>query len=472
MTTHDRRRTPAGPGDAATRPSSRTEMATRSETLQHLGARAAAGVEAIHRLLLGAITRWSDGPFLPIAGAAEPPVTVGLPALPQVSRSRLVSVAAAALLPLSLVAPPGAPTTGPAGTPVSGVRGAAGGTSGQTAPAQRAWGPWRGGGGDATLLARRSATSPPLELDEPVGVVPPSTLPPAEEELPEPTPRDEPVAEEGFPEELVPRVTALSDVMGVEYGETVGEQDVREMAEVYGREIGEEVRPIDVRWLEAHHRAKQARLLEELGIDYGDGVGEDDIARAAGEVGVDIEEPVTARDVERVRRVVDAVLEGSRPAPVFARVDDVELRVPSKDSRLVGFHEAAVRGALRLGPQQNVPMRTLGTRNRATPKRSAADIAVEPATPVLSPVTGTVVSVQRYALYGKYPDTRIEIVPASDRSKTVVVLHVSGPIARVGDRVEGGNTVIAERGREFPFASQIDRFVGWGPHVHVEVKPR
>jgi hypothetical protein len=49
---------------------------------------------------------------------------------------------------------------------------------------------------------------------------------------------------------------------------------------------------------------------------------------------------------------------------------------------------------------------------------------------------------------------------------------VEGTHVEVGDRVEGGETVIARTARRFPFRSQVDKETApeaW-PHVHLEVK--
>jgi murein DD-endopeptidase MepM/ murein hydrolase activator NlpD len=422
----------------------------------------------------------SDLPDLPALPALP------RPALPTLGHRRTVSIAAMALVPLSMIAMPTGAGKGSSGgglTPAaSTVRGAADATTGQPAPSD-------GGdtaldsdrGGPAARMADRRAVVPELALDdfgplEREAAAPEGPLRPAKASDPVVEPESEaeplPEPEEGFPEEYVERVAALADVHGFAYGETIGEDHVRRIADAYGREIGEEVEEVDIRWLDSHHRARQADILHELGVEFGEWVGENDIARAGRRVGVVVEEPVTALDVEQVRRAAETTLEQQRPTPVFATVGAVRFRVPSRHLHLIGFHEAAMRGALRMGPQQNAPMRTLPTRNRSTPTRSAADVSVKSGTPVLSPVSGTVVGVDRYALYGKYPDLRIQIVPAGDRSKLVTVLHVTGATVRVGDRVASGETVIAERATKFPFRSQIDRFAGDHPHVHVEIRNR
>ncbi|MDQ3932873.1 MAG: M23 family metallopeptidase, partial [Actinomycetota bacterium] len=54
----------------------------------------------------------------------------------------------------------------------------------------------------------------------------------------------------------------------------------------------------------------------------------------------------------------------------------------------------------------------------------------------------------------------------------VVMIHLRDVRAFAGQRVEAGQTIIAGSANRFPFASQIDRYLGDvpGPHVHIEVK--
>lgn len=154
----------------------------------------------------------------------------------------------------------------------------------------------------------------------------------------------------------------------------------------------------------------------------------------------------------------------------IANVGEVDLRVPSRDELVVGFHEGSLPGTLRLDPvDDGVEMRTMPTRHRPTPSRSAVDVAVEPGSTVLSPVSGEVSRVEPYTLYGSYPDTKVEIEPAADRSKKVTVLHVSEVDVEPGDEVVGGQSEIAGSATQFPFSSQIDEWAGPVPHAHVEV---
>lgn len=177
--------------------------------------------------------------------------------------------------------------------------------------------------------------------------------------------------------------------------------------------------------------------------------------------------------------------------PVFATFEDVSLHLPSEDVLLVGFHEASYDDALAVGPvgdsiaNENRTKFTapptdpegpeyvvLSSRGRPNPATSAVDLVMKDDTPVLSMVTGTVVDVRPYALYGKYPDTRIEIQPEGRPDLRIVVIHVADVGVQVGDYLQAGVTRLAGGPNRFPFASHIDRYFEqerWG-HVHLEVK--
>ncbi len=179
------------------------------------------------------------------------------------------------------------------------------------------------------------------------------------------------------------------------------------------------------------------------------------------------------------------------PPPVFARFEELSLHLPSEDVLLLGYHEASFPDALALTPvgdaiaNENRTKFTapptdpdgpeyivLSSRGRGHPATSAVDLVLRDDTPVLSMVTGTVTDVRPYALYGKYPDTRIEIIPDARPDLRVVVIHVADVGVQAGDHVEAGVTRLAGGPNRFPFASHIDRYFEkdrW-PHVHVEVK--
>jgi biotin carboxyl carrier protein len=113
----------------------------------------------------------------------------------------------------------------------------------------------------------------------------------------------------------------------------------------------------------------------------------------------------------------------------------------------------------------------LASRHRAGAATSAVDISMVHGEEVVSPVTGTVTAVSPYSLYGRTPDVIIEIVPEDRPDQVVRAMHVEGVDVAVGDRVEAGETTLAASARQLPFASQIDRFAGRHPHLHLEVQP-
>lgn len=176
---------------------------------------------------------------------------------------------------------------------------------------------------------------------------------------------------------------------------------------------------------------------------------------------------------------------------VIASADGIELATSSAATRMVGYHQAGSRRALALHPRgspisnRNVgryaaPSPTPGldyailwNRRRGTHPTSAADLAMVPDHPVPSPVSGTVARVRSYALYGRYPDLMVTIVPDGAPDRRVVVMHLDVTTVKAGDRVVAGHTPIAKRARRLPFPSQIDKLSGPGTlHVHTEIRVR
>jgi murein DD-endopeptidase MepM/ murein hydrolase activator NlpD len=157
---------------------------------------------------------------------------------------------------------------------------------------------------------------------------------------------------------------------------------------------------------------------------------------------------------------------------VFATVGGLALHLPAHDTIVTGFHQASTPGSQAMTPASG--HRVLPSRGRGYPATSAVDIVMMDEQPVRSPVSGTVVAVEGYSLYGRYPDSRIRIRPHDDRDLRVVMLHLGGVEVEVGDEVEAGVTELAKRARRFPFRSQVDAETkpdSW-PHVHYEVKAR
>lgn len=159
------------------------------------------------------------------------------------------------------------------------------------------------------------------------------------------------------------------------------------------------------------------------------------------------------------------------PLPM-AVAGPVTLVLPVAEIETIGYHEAGHPGSLAMTPLSNgVEMFVLGTRNRGTDPRSAADIVVPTGVTVVAPATGTVVSARDYALYCQHNDALVYIEPDGLPGWQVRVFHVDGITVAPGTRVIAGETPIAASARLLPFESQVDEFTAepsW-PHVHVEV---
>ena len=156
---------------------------------------------------------------------------------------------------------------------------------------------------------------------------------------------------------------------------------------------------------------------------------------------------------------------------VYATVGQLALRLPASRVEEIGFHESNHDGAQRQEPVDIVRTRTLESRDRDTDGHGAADIVVDPAVEIRSPVSGVVKRAGGYTLYCDHRDFFAVIEPDIRAGWEVKVLHLTGMLVRPGDRVEAGVTVLAPGARVLPFTSQVDEFTGepsW-PHVHIEV---
>lgn len=74
---------------------------------------------------------------------------------------------------------------------------------------------------------------------------------------------------------------------------------------------------------------------------------------------------------------------------------------------------------------------------------TSIDVGAKAGTTVYAPVTGTVVLVKKYDLYGEVPDIRIHIQPEGHPELDLVLLHQYDPLVKAGDKVEGGATPIS-----------------------------
>jgi murein DD-endopeptidase MepM/ murein hydrolase activator NlpD len=156
----------------------------------------------------------------------------------------------------------------------------------------------------------------------------------------------------------------------------------------------------------------------------------------------------------------------------FAAAGGIVLHHPSSRVERIGYHESNTGGARELItlPSAIAPT-TLSSRERGTDSATAADVVVDPAIEIRSPVSGRVVRAGGYTLYCRYNDHFVVVEPDDHPGWEVKILHLAAANVRVGQRVEAGVTVLAPGPNRFPFVSQVDAVTAspsW-PHVHVEI---
>lgn len=187
--------------------------------------------------------------------------------------------------------------------------------------------------------------------------------------------------------------------------------------------------------------------------------------------------------------------------PIFARHGSVALHLPVRPSDLteVGFHQASYPYALKMKTQlpdadgekakkDKTTHRDVSTqptsdeswlvgsvlrmwRNRPGKPDTAADVGADPGADVFSPVDGTVVLAKNYKLYEKYDDFVIHIQPTGHPELDVVLIHVSSPTVKAGDKVVAGKTRIASI-RKIPKSinPQLRHYTAnGGYHTHIQV---
>jgi murein DD-endopeptidase MepM/ murein hydrolase activator NlpD len=221
----------------------------------------------------------------------------------------------------------------------------------------------------------------------------------------------------------------------------------------------------------------------------------DPLAAVAAQPAVTPSAPDTgAAVVDNPRRPAAQVARSARAevsdAQTFAEVEGLELALPHDRPLAIAFHEATRPEALPLIPvgvletndnptkyhpvadiADAPPYRVLSSRGRGRPATSAVDIAVPDGTVAMSPVTGEVVEVRQYVLYGGLHDWRVVIAPDSRPDLHVVMIHLHQPQVEEGERVVAGTNAIGVA-RLLPFSSHVDYTLeGRNPHVHLEVKP-
>lgn len=187
--------------------------------------------------------------------------------------------------------------------------------------------------------------------------------------------------------------------------------------------------------------------------------------------------------------------------PIFASYKSLKLHLPVAVMKLteIGFHQASYAYALHLKtPMKNANL-ALAAKNRSTGRDraaqpsgpnavmtglvirmwrnrpglpdTAADVGALAGTTVMAPVTGTVVNIRPYLLYGKYPDYELHIHPDNTSGLDVVMIHLTSLSCTAGEHVDAGLTPLAKI-RKFSdkFHDQLaDYTKSPGDHVHIQV---
>lgn len=189
------------------------------------------------------------------------------------------------------------------------------------------------------------------------------------------------------------------------------------------------------------------------------------------------------------------------PTPIFASYRSLQLRLPVAVADLteVGFHQASYGYALHMatplteadnsdtkaahGTGRETSTQPTGAdavlqgkfirmwRSRPGKPDTAADVGAHPGSDVFAPVSGTVVKIKAYKLYGKYDDYEIHIQPKGWPDIDLVMIHVTDLSVAVGDNVVGGVTRIASvRKLSDRVRHQLSEYTGdGGDHTHIQL---
>lgn len=190
------------------------------------------------------------------------------------------------------------------------------------------------------------------------------------------------------------------------------------------------------------------------------------------------------------------------PTPIFASYHDLSFRAPVPLAALteVLFHQASYTYALNLatpmpladigaaankvGTNRDISAQAEGDdavlvgsalqvwrSGRSGKPDTAVDVGAAAGTDVYSPLSGTVVKVRQYLLYGKYDDFEIHIQPTGHPELDLVLIHVDGVTVTPGTKVTAGVTKVGTvRLLSDRLNDQLaDYTPATGDHVHVQL---
>jgi len=198
-----------------------------------------------------------------------------------------------------------------------------------------------------------------------------------------------------------------------------------------------------------------------------------------------------------------AAMTNADPTPLFASYRSLHLYLPVPNQSLteIAYHQASGDKALHLesllpdadmtraAENHGTGRKTSDTEdspgpdllagevlrmwrsNRTGPPDNAVDVGAQPGTYVFAPVTGKVVAVRPYKLYGQHDDYEVHIQPNGWDDVDLVLIHVEDVCVQEGDEVIGGCTKIAEvRRLSDKVVPQIAAYTAdGGDHVHVQL---
>lgn len=197
-----------------------------------------------------------------------------------------------------------------------------------------------------------------------------------------------------------------------------------------------------------------------------------------------------------------SIADRTEPTPFFANYRSLHLYLPVAPTDLteIGFHQAsgdhalnmdsllpdadmtqaeanrgtgrAVQEADSTGPGVlSGSVLRMWRSNRSGPPDTAVDVGGAPGTTVYAPVSGEVIGVRPYSLYGECEDFEVHIQPSGWPEVDVVMIHITDVMVNTGDTVVGGVTPIARiRLLSDRITHQISAYTSdGGDHVHIQL---
>ncbi len=179
----------------------------------------------------------------------------------------------------------------------------------------------------------------------------------------------------------------------------------------------------------------------------------------------------------------------------YATIDQLKmtLYLPSvyKHIRGIGYHESSHTRAYSMKPSGRVlkndnawdleveltstaPLPTyniMESRGEYAAGTTVADIAMDPGTPVLPPISGTITKIAPIVIYNEYQDMQIEMRPDGYPNVVVAFLHVDKIRVKAGDHVLQGKTPIGiPKDWRGIIPSEVEDYIKPAmPHVHIQV---